>query len=992
MQVAYRFGHGNGAEDISLDGGIADAVVAFAAGEFPSATTVRLQAAFEGAYADAHGAVERRRRARLRRMQELLDDIVALSGKVEAASAATAAAANNTGGAQRPGGAAAGVPGAATATETVARLAEIHRLMCAYVTAYLSVDRAAAGLPPEGSDAEAAVAARAAASAVPAVVSGGGAGSAGPGPGPGPSGKGALGATAGGLGATAGSSSLAGASASLSGTGLAAGAGAGALSSTGRAVLTAPSAAASALAAVGASATVAASTPAAVAAVAAVAGPTAAAAAAAAATEAESSALRRRQPLLDGTPPEVPAAVWEGAAREVSLALESVYPRASVRSLARLPGGEAMAQLDEAAHLVLGIRIFNWAHGRGGVGIADTPGDAEKAGTAALRELERSVAAINDACGKYSDTLAALRCGALALAPPLLASAASWPSELVNRRQVALYAASLAEELRSHLAALAETAASLQAELRELASLAGSRASLPKEAVYPRFHNVAARWLRCAEIRDAVSTAVTALRALVPYLPLASVSSLPEETVRAARGAVAAGAVSAALPGPFLQWVAATQPSPTGAGSSGGADGHDDGSGGAGGGSDPDTPVRLSLEGAPEVLLSLPLECQGYCPVSAVAPVIMTPELLAAAAGAADASVAAGDGAAAAATAAAFASVPPAAALGSGLGILLPGDPGLGVVRWQGRHYTLSSQGAVAAFMAAPAFYARRVAELALQHLELVHLLQLLSPLPPFPGFCDASLPALLQTDGDIASAARAVRAQLLGPRAEEEEAAAAAAAAAAASASGEAPRRGPLIGPSGERFSKNGRRLVDAGVETPVHFVERAHDPTYEWNEWAIRRRALAMMKLRQCATTSAQTDASAFKRDNDAQVYLPRAVGTQTGIAVGVNTTAVTRHIGGLRGVPEAAVDAACAARGMAVPSHAAVAAAEDASAALPYAKRGPVTEPTVIAAAKPPAVAVTSARPKAADVWTGSGGKPGPQGTPPVALTVTTLRLDK
>ena len=84
----------------------------------------------------------------------------------------------------------------------------------------------------------------------------------------------------------------------------------------------------------------------------------------------------------------------------------------------------------------------------------------------------------------------------------------------------------------------------------------------------------------------------------------------------------------------------------------------------------------------------------------------------------------------------------------------------------------------------------------------------------------------------------------------------------------------------------------------------------SYEWNEWALRRQALRIIQLRQSATTSVQTDNSHFRRDNDAQVYLPREAGTQTGISVGSNTTRVVRYFAGLRGTPDAVVEAATAA----------------------------------------------------------------------------------
>ncbi len=52
------------------------------------------------------------------------------------------------------------------------------------------------------------------------------------------------------------------------------------------------------------------------------------------------------------------------------------------------------------------------------------------------------------------------------------------------------------------------------------------------------------------------------------------------------------------------------------------------------------------------------------------------------------------------------------------------------------------------------------------------------------------------------------------------------------------------------------------------MHFAERHIDPTYEWNVWALRRRALGLANLRAKATHSAQTAESHFKRDGESQV----------------------------------------------------------------------------------------------------------------------------
>jgi hypothetical protein len=91
-----------------------------------------------------------------------------------------------------------------------------------------------------------------------------------------------------------------------------------------------------------------------------------------------------------------------------------------------------------------------------------------------------------------------------------------------------------------------------------------------------------------------------------------------------------------------------------------------------------------------------------------------------------------------------------------------------------------------------------------------------------------------------------------------------------------------------------------DAGTETPTHFVERHVDPSYEWNEWALRRRALQMTNIRKCSTTGAQTDLSHFRRENDSQVYLPKTKVTQTRKDGSTQPPIITQYAAGLRGTP--------------------------------------------------------------------------------------------
>ena len=92
--------------------------------------------------------------------------------------------------------------------------------------------------------------------------------------------------------------------------------------------------------------------------------------------------------------------------------------------------------------------------------------------------------------------------------------------------------------------------------------------------------------------------------------------------------------------------------------------------------------------------------------------------------------------------------------------------------------------------------------------------------------------------------------------------------------------------------------RTKEYGSQTPTHYVESLMDPNYEWNEWALRRKALQMANLRQKQTHSGQTDKSHFRREVETQVYLPKDNDTQTKMGAGTGMPRKIRHITGLRG----------------------------------------------------------------------------------------------
>mmetsp|Transcript_27065 Transcript_27065/g.85066 ORF Transcript_27065/g.85066 Transcript_27065/m.85066 type:complete len:224 (+) Transcript_27065:1051-1722(+) len=193
-------------------------------------------------------------------------------------------------------------------------------------------------------------------------------------------------------------------------------------------------------------------------------------------------------------------------------------------------------------------------------------------------------------------------------------------------------------------------------------------------------------------------------------------------------------------------------------------------------------------------------------------------------------------------------------------GLLMPGKPEIGVVRWRNQYYVFAHEVAMTAFMDAPLRFIDSLRSICVQKPELIHLLRVQDQ---FPG---ASIPQML----------------LGGP------------------AGGGAGGAGhiPGVGPEGLPAVSN------AGTQTPTHFQERHVDPSYSWNEWELRRRALKVANLRKCKTSSQQTETSTFLRENSSQVYLARENETQTRRDAGTNPVRTVTYVQGLRGANDGSV----------------------------------------------------------------------------------------
>ena len=173
---------------------------------------------------------------------------------------------------------------------------------------------------------------------------------------------------------------------------------------------------------------------------------------------------------------------------EIAAALESVFPRIGLKSFILMTAEEKVAQLQELSSIVLGIRLFNREIGRGGAGLRDLAVEAYDKVVRFNDRLQKDLAEVAELCQGYTDVL--LHCHGAQGKGQATADGGQikrWQDEMTNRRQYLAYLQSLQED---GLMAAQKVGAAREAfgrEMDDLKALVGSRTSVPKEQVYPKF-------------------------------------------------------------------------------------------------------------------------------------------------------------------------------------------------------------------------------------------------------------------------------------------------------------------------------------------------------------------------------------------------------------------------------------------------------------------------------------------------------------------------
>ncbi|MBN3301798.1 CF206 protein, partial [Amia calva] len=172
-------------------------------------------------------------------------------------------------------------------------------------------------------------------------------------------------------------------------------------------------------------------------------------------------------------------------------------------------------------------------------------------------------------------------------------------------------------------------------------------------------------------------------------------------------------------------------------------------------------------------------------------------------------------------------------------GLLLPGNPDIGILKHREKFYIFSSNEAACSFAENPEEYISQVAEKAKQSAELIQLLELHQQFSSITPYSEMK---------------------------------------------------------SGEKLLVKAITKCDSSTQTDTHLVETNIVKSYEWNEWELRRKAIA--NLRNKVTHSMQTNLSHMRRDNISQVYLPKQAACQTKRDSKSNVPKPQVYLAGLRG----------------------------------------------------------------------------------------------
>ncbi|KAM9667337.1 cilia- and flagella-associated protein 206 [Trichechus inunguis] len=174
-------------------------------------------------------------------------------------------------------------------------------------------------------------------------------------------------------------------------------------------------------------------------------------------------------------------------------------------------------------------------------------------------------------------------------------------------------------------------------------------------------------------------------------------------------------------------------------------------------------------------------------------------------------------------------------------GLLLPGNPAIGILKYKEKYYTFNTRDAAYSFAENPEKYIDLVREQAKKNAELIQLLELHQQF-------ETLIPYSQMKDVD-------------------------------------------------KHYIKPITKW-ESSTQTDTHILPPTIVRSYEWNEWELRRKAIQLANLRQKVTHSVQTDLSHMRRENFSQVYSSKDASTQSKRESSTRVPRPQIYIAGLRG----------------------------------------------------------------------------------------------
>lgn len=173
-------------------------------------------------------------------------------------------------------------------------------------------------------------------------------------------------------------------------------------------------------------------------------------------------------------------------------------------------------------------------------------------------------------------------------------------------------------------------------------------------------------------------------------------------------------------------------------------------------------------------------------------------------------------------------------------GLLLPGNPAIGILKYKDKNYAFCSKEAACLFADNPEIYIDAIREMAKKNAELIQLLELHQQFETLIPYSQMKV-----VEKHIKPITKA-----------------------------------------------------ETSTQTDTHILPPTIVRSYEWNEWELRRQAIKLANLRQKITHSVQTEFSHMRRENHSQVYPLRDADTQTAKESSTGVPKPQIFIAGLRG----------------------------------------------------------------------------------------------